>query len=483
MIAGGAPAVSAGGGDDVHADSVHALDNGEDLYLVFGADLEETSLQEYIDAHASGDATAEQESETEIIQHQNVDQVNINEQGEAVSISIDGGEATAVQEANQLNANAQTGEATAENDAVGSHETQFENVGNVYLVVGNGTSQQFDGWGIADKKGDKETVTQSAQANVTQSQDVAQQNYNEQSTAFAVAANDSEATAIQQTEQYNENLQEGAANASNVYVGDGEYAAQSASAWLTQEQAVDQTNVNEQGAAVAIAVGEDSTATAIQVTDQTNLNEQVGSADAANAVASMSGMNVAVAGDSSVVETETPPKDKKKTTDADDSQTATTSVDQEQAVEQLNVNLQNTAVAIATDGSEASAVQMAEQRNYNAQIGFATALNVYASPGYNYDTLTQTSSTTVTVGGDDVEDAPLSYDYDAATEQTNEVTQSATAALEQTQFVTQQNVNEQHSAVAVAEDGGSASATQVSMQENENIQFSGVAATNLWIAS
>ena len=483
MLAGGMPAAMAGGGDDVNADSVHALEDGEDLYLVFGADLDGMSLEEYIDAHASEGASADGASQSEVIQYQDVDQVNVNEQGDAVSISIDGGEATAIQEADQLNANAQTGEATAESETVSTHETQFENVGNVYLVMGDGGTQQFNGWGIAgddEKKDDKEIITQAAEAGVTQTQDVAQGNYNNQSTAFAFAAENSEATALQETTQSNRNLQEGAANASNVYVGDGEYADQSANAWLTQMQAVEQVNVNEQGGAVAIAVGEGSTATAIQLTEQTNLNEQLGSAEAISAVAAMDGMNVATAGgESSAVHTETPSDGKK---DKDDSQTATAAVDQEQAVEQLNVNLQNTAMAIATNESESTAVQIAHQQNYNAQIGYADAINVYAAPGYNYDTAVKTSSTTVTVGGDSVEGAPgMSYDYDTAANQTNTVTQEATAALEQTQFVTQENINEQHAAVAVAEDGGSANAAQVSMQENENVQFSAVAATNIWI--
>lgn len=478
MLAAGAPAAMAGDNGDATNQAVHALEDGEDLYLVFGADLGEKSLEEYVEEHA-----ADQVSDTEVIQHQDVDQVNINEQGEAVSIAIDGGEATAVQEANQLNANAQTGEASAENEVAHSHETQFENVGNVHLVLGNGDDKQFDGWGVADKEGDKTTISQSAEASVLQSQDVGQQNYNEQSTAFAFAHNNSDATALQQTTQYNENRQEGAANASNVYVGGGEYAEQDASSLLAQEQAVEQANINEQAGAVAIAVGENSTATAIQVTDQTNLNEQIGSASAENLFASMGGMNVATAsadGGSSVVDTEMPKHDKK---DKDD-QSATAGVDQEQSVEQLNVNLQNTAMAIATDDSEATAVQMADQRNYNAQIGYADALNVYASPGYLYDGDMQTSSTTVTVGGDDVEDAPgMSYDYDTSAEQTSDVTQDATAAIEQVQFVSQQNINEQHAAIAVAEDGGSADTTQISMQENQNIQFGAVSATNVGIGA
>ncbi|MDS0478499.1 hypothetical protein [Natrinema sp. 1APR25-10V2] len=50
-----------------------------------------------------------------------------------MSIAIDGGEATSVQEANQYNDNEQRGSATAESH-LQSAETQFENVGNVNLT-------------------------------------------------------------------------------------------------------------------------------------------------------------------------------------------------------------------------------------------------------------------------------------------------------------------------------------------------------------
>lgn len=482
MLAGGAPAAMAG--DSGGADNVHALENGEDLFLVFGADLEDQSLEEYVEEHAVDDPE-DADDATEVIQHQDVDQVNVHEQGEAASISIDGGEATAVQEANQMNANAQTGEASSENEAADTEETQFEDVGDVYLLMGNGDSQQYDGWGVSGEKDDKDTVTQSSEASVTQSQDVAQANVNEQSTAFAFAADESDATALQQTDQHNENLQEGAANAANIYAGGGEYVDQSEEELVDQEQGVEQANINEQNGAVAIAVGENSTATSIQVSDQTNLNDQIASADADNIFASMGGMNVATAGgeaESSVVDTEMPEDDKKD--DKDDSQTATSSVDQEQSVEQLNVNLQNTAVAIATDNSEASAVQLAHQQNYNAQVGFAEALNVYAGPGLAFDTDGHTSSSTVTVGGEDVEDAPgMSYDYDTSAEQTSDVTQDATAALEQSQLVTQANYDEQHASIAIADDEGDADSVQITMQENENIQTGGVSASNVGVAS
>jgi len=494
VMAAGVPAATAGGEGDLENGTVHALEEGEELYLVFGADLSGQSLEEYVDQHAGDSA----DSTAEVIQYQDVDQVNINEQGSAVSIAIDGGEATAVQEANQYNDNEQRGSATAESH-LQSAETQFENVGNVNIIIGDGGDQMFDGWAVKDKKGDDETVTQEAIAAVTQSQDVAQVNYNNQSTAFALAVDDSEATAVQQSYQRNENLQEGMANASNVYLGDGEFghkkdktgdhgpsADQDADALLTQQQDVEQANVNEQRGAVAIAVGQNSTATAIQFTDQSNLNTQLGSASATNLLASSAGMNVATAGEvgDDVLSTETEmAKPDKKTKDGGE-QTATAGVAQEQGVEQRNINLQNSAMAIAQNGSEATAIQLAYQQNYNAQIGYADALNVYASPGYVSDDVTRTSSTTLTVDGNSGTSTPgMSYDYAANATQTNDVDQTASAAIEQHQFVTQQNLNQQHTSVAVAENGGSAGSSQITMQENENVQFTSVSSTNVWVGA
>jgi len=485
MVAAGVPAATAGGDGELEAGTVHALEDGEDLYLVFGADLGDQSLEEYVEEHADSSS----ESTAEIIQHQDVDQVNINERGPAVSIAIDGGEATAIQEANQQNDNEQAGEATAENIDVRTAETQFDNVDDVNIIIGNGDGQQFDGWAVTDEDGDGETVTQKSKVGVTQSQAVGQVNYNAQSTAFAIAVNDSDSTAVQQSYQRNENLQEGTANATNVYIGDGEYADQTATASLAQEQDVEQANVNEQGAAIAIAVGENSTATAVQFTDQSNLNTQIGHAHATNLMASSPGMNIATAGDvnGDVLTTETEltepdKKDKKDGVTDGSEQTATTGVNQEQGVEQQNVNLQNTALAIAFDGSEASATQLAYQQNYNAQIAYADALNVYASPGYVSDDVTRSMSTTVTIGGDaDASNPGMSYDYDGNATQTNDIDQEASAAIEQQQFVTQENLNEQHTSVAVAEDGGSASSSQMSMQENENIQLASVSSANVWV--
>lgn len=493
MIAAGVPAATAGDASSPENRTVHTLEDGDELYLVFGADLGEQSLEEYVNQHASESNSAE--SAAEVIQYQDVDQVKINEQGSAVSISIDGGEATAVQESNQYDDNEQRGSATAEN-SLGSAKTQFENVGEVNIIIGNNGDQQFDGWGVKDKKGDDETITQDALASVAQSQDVGQVNHNNQSTAFALAVNDSDATAVQQSYQRNENLQEGIANASNVYLGDGKFGhkkdksgdsgpsvGQDADALVTQQQDVDQANVNEQRGAVAIAIGENSTATAIQFTDQSNLNQQIGSASSSNVLASTAGMNVATAGDvsSDVLSTETELTTPDKKSKNGGEQTATAGVAQEQGVEQRNINLQNSAMAIAQNGSEATAVQMAFQQNYNAQIGYANALNVYANPSYVTNDVGRTSSTTVTLDGNSGNSNPgMSYDYAANATQTNDVDQEASVTIEQYQFITQENLNEQHISVAVAENGGSAGSSQISMQENENIQLTAVSSTNVW---
>ncbi|ELY95686.1 hypothetical protein C483_01034 [Natrialba hulunbeirensis JCM 10989] len=513
MLAVGAPAAAAG--EDVSTSGdVHALENGEELYLVFGAELDGMTLDEYIEAHVGGEADAT------VNQYQDVEQVNINQQSNATAISIDGGEATAVQEANQYNDNEQFAEALAETDA--GQVTTFDDVGTVNVVLGNGDGKQFDGWGIADKKGHKDDVDtdadQVAEAEVTQSQLVGQLNYNEQSTAFALADNESEALAIQQSHQTNQNLQQGVANATNVYAGGGDFMDQSADATVNQEQAAYQENVNQQDAAVAIAVGENSTATAIQLTEQSNFNEQIGAADASSVFASLAGMNIATSGvdDAAAMEDTAQAvsgldekadekkyddkkhddkhddkKDDKKHDDkkdkdhhkkgaADgDAQTATSGVAQAQEVEQMNVNLQSSAIAWATNGSDATAVQLAHQQNLNAQIGFADALNVYAGPGYVHDSTIHSETTSMTLGGGDVEGAPgIAFDTDA--QQTNDVEQDATAQIQQIQYVLQENVNQQQAAVAIADDGGSADAAQVTLQENENVQFGAVSATNVW---
>ena len=515
LVAAAAPAI-ADEGDDSHA--IHTLENDEGLYLVFGADLGDKSLEEYIEENSNpGD-------DVDVVEYDDVDNVEVAEEGEAASIAIDGGEAMAIQEATQQNANAQVGEATAEGHEVQSSTTEFENVGEVTLIFGNGDDQSYDGWGVGD--GDGVSVSQTAEAYVAQAQEVAQANVNEQSTALAYAENESDAVAFQMSQQSNLNVQEAAANATNVFAADldedgeapkdhqkqadGIVGDDAGYADVAQDQDVDQLNVNEQTSAVAIAVGNDSTATAIQMTDQSNLNEQVGTAEALNILMETAGMNVALAGTDAGTdlltqdgEEKLEPKEKKghddDEKDTDVSQTAQASVTQSQSVEQANLNNQSSAAAVAVNGSEATAVQLSFQQNLNYQIATADALNIieaeidgddahekYDKKGDKYadeqhfDSLIMSNTTSVVLDGDAVEGAShLSFDYDGSNDQLNDVEQWSNAEVQQSQEIAQLNLNEQQGAFAVAEDNGSADTVQLTIQENENVQFASAESTNV----
>ncbi|WP_345781288.1 PGF-CTERM sorting domain-containing protein [Natronobeatus ordinarius] len=513
LVAAAGPALADEGDNN---DEFHALENDEGLYLVFGADLGDQTLEEYIETQANpGD-------DVDVVEYTDVENVEVTQEGQAASVSIDGGEAVAIQDATQQNANSQTGEATAVNAEVDRYSAEFENVGDVTLIFGNGDDQRFTGWGIGDGDGEEISVSQVAEATVQQGQEVAQANVNQQSTALAFAENGSEAVAFQLSQQSNLNLQEGAANATNVFAADldedkdrhakhkkhdggvGIDADQDADATVEQVQVVDQLNVNEQHSAVAIAVGSNSSATAIQMTDQTNLNEQVGTAEAANILMQTAGMNVAMAGTDAGNDLLTKdgkeklhPEEKKGHDDkADVTQTAEASVTQIQSVEQANFNNQSAAVAIAVNDSQATAVQLSFQQNINAQIASADALNIFEAEigdgdehkkgekkhtdEHNFDSLVLTNTTSVTLDGDAVEGAShLSFDYDGSNEQLNDVEQWSNAEVQQSQEIMQVNLNQQQGAFAVAEDNGSADTVQLTIQENENIQFASAESTTV----
>ncbi|SDK66266.1 PGF-CTERM protein [Natronorubrum texcoconense] len=487
--------------------TVHTMENGEDVYLVFGVDLGDQSVEEFIDDHVTdnpGEPAADQDTVSEVIQYQDVGQVNINEQGEAVAIAMDGGEATAIQEANQQNANTQEGAASADNNAGVSQETTIEEVGDVFVVMGDENGQEYNGWGAVDEDGET-TVSQDAEASVSQAQAVNQANIVQNNTALAFAENGSEATAVQMTEQSNINLQEGYASATNVYGADLEgdkdlhdehkkydgdstapSAEQDADASVEQAQEIEQVNSIEMGSAIAIAVGEDSSATAVQITDQTNLNEQLGTAEAMNVLMDSAGMHVATASADGATDVVTQDADEEysdtelKGDEASDvGQTAEANVTQYQSVEQVNINLDSSAQAIATDGSTAEAVQLTFQQNVNAQIGSAEALNVfledeeidYDEAKDQYEGAIKTSTTTAMVNGDGLADAnSTTFDYDGDNEQLNDVEQYSSADVEQSQEVAQTNL-QSNNALAIAEDEGDAFAFQMTMQENENVQF------------
>ncbi|MHC3437076.1 PGF-CTERM sorting domain-containing protein [Natrialbaceae archaeon A-gly3] len=520
MVAMASPAIAED--DDGITEEVYTLEDDEGLYLAFGLDLEDKSLEEYV---AEAESHADN-GDLEVVEYADVGDVELHLEGQATSVSIDGGEATAIQDSNQYNANSQVGEATAENHEVHSYNAQFEDVGDVTLLMGNGEDQSFDGYAIDGSDGI--SVSQEATAMVAQAQEVNQANVNEQ-TALAFAENNSEATAFQLSQQSNVNLQEGYASAMNVFAGDvadekdkkdkkhdkhkkgapgdGVDADQDAEANVFQNQDVNQFNVNEQSA-VAIAVGEGSTATAVQMAEQTNLNEQVGTAEAANILMQQAGMNVATAG----VDTDTDflnedgekltePDDKKSDKDDkhDVTQTAEASVTQIQSVNQTNINEQSASIAVAANHSDATAVQLTFQQNLNAQIGSAEALNVmdadivddkkdkkdkkadqkYGDEHY-FDGVTMTNTTSVVLDGDGVAgDSHIAFDYDGNGDQINAVEQWSNAEVEQSQEVDQVNFNQQQAALAIADDNSSATAVQLSIQENENVQFAHAESTSV----
>ncbi len=526
MVAVASPAAIADEDDD-HTETLETLQNGEDLYLAFGADLGDMSLEEYIEAHASdnpaGASTdAAGPGDAEVIQYQDVGQVNLVEEGEAVSVAIGGGQAIAIQEVDQQNLNDQEGYATAENHPTASHEATFEDVGDVYVVVGNNGDQSFDGWAIADDKGEV-TASQTAIASVTQGQEVGQANIVQNATAFALAEDDSDAVAVQFTEQNNLNLQEGHASATNVLAADlddkkdghdkhkkkhdGDLNVdQTADATVEQVQEADQVNAFQEGAAVAIAIGENSTATAIQMTDQSNINEQLGTAEAVNVLMDSAGMNVAtasigsatpiVAQDAMAYDEPKEKNDDGEKKDGDVDQYAEASVLQYQSAEQANMLINSSATAVATNASTAQAIQLTYQQNVNAQVASADALNIFfeedeipkkhddktkdhddkknahgvPEAGHSFETFVITETTALTLGGDELADADrTSFDYDGGSDQLNDVEQWSTAEVEQSQEIVQLNY-EASNAIAVAEDGGSASAVQLTVQENENVQ-------------
>ncbi|SFS48664.1 hypothetical protein [Halostagnicola kamekurae] len=471
------------GGDGTGEDerTLHTLQDGEDLYFVFGADLGDQSVEEYVDEHLESresDASGTSSPAADIVQYQDVNQTNVDVQEGAASISIDGGDATAIQDSRQTNENTQEGEAISENQHLQDQHVEFQDVGDVYFLFGEENNQRFDGWAVAGEKGgdhdekpDKEV--EYSEATVTQLQQVDQANVNEQSVAFAIAENGSDALAIQDSSQHNVNSQSAVANAENVNPSRASGGTQVATAELDQAQDSMQTNINHQGFAVAIAIGNESTATSIQTTEQSNINEQIGSAYSASVLEATEGMNVASAstnGGSDVVEStsdkqKTPHDKKKKGSGSTDA-----SVSQYQDVSQLNLNQQSAAVAIALNGSEATAIQISHQENHNAQIGISQALPSNAagsSPGVLYS-----EETTVSLKGENSTENPImTIDSDVGGQQKQDVAYQPDANVDQYQSLFQENLNEQHAAYAVAEDDGEATASQVSMQSQENVQF------------
>ncbi|ELY55133.1 hypothetical protein [Natronococcus jeotgali] len=444
------------GKDDDETKDSHELD-GDDLFLVFGADASEKDLGGWVDDHYD-EITGEQDSFGSVIQYQDVDQLNVTQQGNAISIAIDGGEATAIQEAEQDNVNTQAGSATSLNVEEKTRDETFDGPKRAYIVFAEETGcRTFSGWVARE---DTYENDQSATATIEQEQTVDQFNYSSQSASVAVAEDGSCAQAYQRSWQSNENYQHAAAAAANI----GEADDQDAEASVEQAQEVSQLNVSEQGVAIAIAVGECSNAEAYQVSAQLNLNEQVAEATAINFdVESVDDIleRAEMSGEL--------PKDAVKRSDdggkQSNGQDASAEISQVQRVGQENISLQNAAIALGVEESYATARQVSYQGNFNAQVATAEGLNVEGGHCSAHSVLTGSDAR-----GDD--SWALAYENGDTDEQT------AAAQIEQLQFVEQLNVNEQYTAIAFAADCGKATAEQLSYQANQNVQLAEARAVN-----
>ncbi|WP_293032711.1 hypothetical protein [Natronococcus sp.] len=433
--------------------------NGDELYLVFGADTDEKGLGKWIDDHREQINGQAQESFANVVQYQDVSQLNVTQQGNAISIGIDGGNATAVQETEQDNVNVQEGYADSLNVEEKTREETFYEPERAYIVFAEETGcRKFSGWVARE---DSYESDQSATATIEQEQTVDQFNYSSQSASLAVAEDGSCAQSYQQSWQANENYQHAEAVAANI----GEAGDQDAEASVDQAQEVNQLNVSEQGVAIAIAVGKCSKAEAYQLSSQLNLNEQVAEATAIN----FDRMYTSDVIDRAEMTGELPKDAVKRTDDGSkqaNGQDASADITQVQRVGQENISLQHAAIALATKKSDATARQVSYQGNFNAQVASAEALNVSDGHCGGSAVLHGTDA-----NGD--ESWALAYENGDTTEQT------AAAEIDQLQFVNQLNVNEQFTAIAFAADCGEATAEQLNYQANENVQLAEARAVNV----
>ncbi|WP_227357536.1 hypothetical protein [Haladaptatus salinisoli] len=433
--------------------------DGDDIFLVFGADTSSTDLESWVENNKCDIKANSQQSSAEVIQFQDVSQLNITQQGVAVAISIDGGEADAIQRTYQNNENTQAGSAQSINESQEKEKQTFKDVGNAYVVFAEETNcREFSGWVISD---DAYQSEQSAEATVDQVQEVEQANYSTQSTAVAISEGGSYSRAYQRSYQKNKNVQTADAVAANVGKGD----SQSAESSVEQSQTVDQLNASEQGVAIAIAIGEGSVAKAWQISCQFNVNKQLATATAVN----IDPKSLKEVTASAKMKGDFSKKDmthSKNGSDQSNIQTASANIEQFQEVSQLNVNEQNTAVAVALDDSSATATQVNYQANLNAQVAEATALNIDTG---------QYKACKVMKGTDIKGDDSWAVAYDNGKQTTQ---QAADVDITQVQFVEQLNVNEQLSAIAFAINDGNATAEQANYQVNTNVQKAEAAAVN-----
>ncbi|ELY54611.1 hypothetical protein C491_18454 [Natronococcus amylolyticus DSM 10524] len=424
---------------------------GDDLYLIFGADSSEKDLGGWVDKHRDEINGDSQESLPNVIQYQEVSQLNVLQQGNAVSIAIDGADATAVQETEQDNVNVQDASAESIDSSYETRDETFYDPSRVHIVFAEETGcRTFSGWVSRE---DTYENGASATATIEQEQTVDQFNYNSQSTSMAVAEKGSCARSYQRSWQANENYQHAEAVAANIGEGD----RQGAEASVEQAQDVSQLNVSEQGVAIAIAVGKCSTAEAYQLSSQLNVNEQTADATAIS-FGFRSPDDILKCAE---MEGELPEDAVERTDDgkAQSNGQASAEITQVQCVGQENINLQNAAIALAKKDSDATARQVSYQGNFNAQVATAEGLNV--SDG-------RCSASTVLNGAATNDDGSWALAYENGDSDVD--LEEAAAGIDQYQFVEQVNVNEQFSAIAYATRCGEATAEQLNYQANQNVQ-------------
>lgn len=453
---GGLPAI---GRSHPDSDDVHDVDGG-DVHLIFGVDSSSTDLDSWVEHHEDELTTESQQASAQVIQYQDITQLNVNQQNNAVAISIDGGDAHACQETEQSNSNTQAGSAQSINAEQETNTRTFNDVDNAYVVFAEETEcREFSGWVVSDNSYQSE---QSAEATIEQTQEVEQLNFNSQSTAVAIAEGGSCSHASQLSYQENENLQAAEAVAANIGEGDD----QSADSSINQSQAVAQLNVNEQGIAIAIAVGYDSVAKARQRSFQSNLNEQLASATAINFDAMSVDTVTAKADMSGDFATEGLTRTGEGSSQSNH-QSASADITQVQSVGQENINFQNAAIAVGLENSDATARQASYQGNFNAQVASATAANIDEG---QYNACAVLSGVDMT----DEESWAIAYENGSNTSEQ----QVAEVEIDQLQLVEQLNVNEQFGAIAFAADCGDAVAEQLNFQVNENVQAAEATAVN-----
>lgn len=345
----------------VSADEDEEDADGENIYLVFGADTSDSDLDSWLDDHR--EEMADGNAGVPYLQYEDVTQVNVTLQGLAVAIAIDGGSAEAIQKTFQQNENFQSDSddwSMSEDET--KKEKKFKNASNVYVLFADETEgHQFSGWAV-----DSQTYEPDYDhdTDIEQQQDVDQVNFSFQGAAISVAECGSDAHAYQRSYQENNNLQ--AALTSGHCDGKSD----------SQYQDVTQLNASLQGIAVAIAVGKHSEATAWQATCQFNRNAQI--QDDNPVFDPMSVKEVAasaeMSGDYSDMEMEWKDDDHKKDDDRKHEYSQRNrrgraeDITQFQDVLQLNINVQLLALAIGVGGCDATATQASYQGNFNAQI-------------------------------------------------------------------------------------------------------------------